>query len=250
MLKSVTTSYAVVRRDGQVQKIDAKELTIGDIVILEEGDKIPADLVLIETNRLKVDESNLTGESVPVEKSPKEEAYMDSNVTLGNGVGIVTAIGMDTSIGKIAEVIQEEKGETPLQKKMDKLGKTLSVIAIIVCVFIFIFELFRGIPIVETFLTAVSLAVAAIPEGLPAVLTLTLALGMQQLTKSNAIVRRLLSVETLGSCTVICSDKTGTLTENKMTVRDAFFYNENKSLEINALCNNSTIRELQANLQV
>ena len=243
MLKSVTTSYAVVRRDGQVQKIDAKELTIGDIVILEEGDKIPADLVLIETNRLKVDESNLTGESVPVEKSPKEEAYMDSNVTLGNGVGIVTAIGMDTSIGKIAEVIQEEKGETPLQKKMDKLGKTLSVIAIIVCVFIFIFELFRGIPIVETFLTAVSLAVAAIPEGLPAVLTLTLALGMQQLTKSNAIVRRLLSVETLGSCTVICSDKTGTLTENKMTVRDAFFYNENKSLEINALCNNSTIRD-------
>lgn len=139
MLKSVTTSYAVVKRDGQVQKIDAKELTIGDIVILEEGDKIPADLVLIETNRLKVDESNLTGESVPVEKSPKEEAYMDSNVTLGNGVGIVTAIGMDTSIGKIAEVIQEEKGETPLQKKMDKLGKTLSVIAIIVCVFIFIF---------------------------------------------------------------------------------------------------------------
>lgn len=243
MLKSVTTSYAVVRRDGQVQKIDAKELTIGDIVILEEGDKIPADLVLIETNRLKVDESNLTGESVPVEKSSKEEAYMDSNVTLGNGVGIVTAIGMDTSIGKIAEVIQEEKGETPLQKKMDKLGKTLSVIAIIVCVFIFIFELFRGIPIVETFLTAVSLAVAAIPEGLPAVLTLTLALGMQQLTKSNAIVRRLLSVETLGSCTVICSDKTGTLTENKMTVRDAFFYNENKSLEINALCNNSTIRD-------
>ena len=109
--------------------------------------------MLIETNRLKVDESNLTGESVPVEKSPKEEAYMDSNVTLGNGAGIVTAIGMDTSIGKIAEVIQEEKGATPLQKKMDKLGKTLSVIAIIVCVFIFIFELFRGIPIVETFLT-------------------------------------------------------------------------------------------------
>lgn len=242
MLKSVTTSYAVVKRNGDVQKIDSKELTIGDIVILEEGDKIPADLILIETNRLKVDESNLTGESMPVEKSPKEEAYMDSNVTLGNGIGIVTAIGMNTSIGKIAEVIQKEKGETPLQEKMDKLGKTLSVIAIIVCIFIFIFELLKGVPIVETFLTAVSLAVAAIPEGLPAVLTLTLALGMQQLTKSNAIVRRLLSVETLGSCTVICSDKTGTLTENKMTVRDSFFYNKNKSLKINALCNNSTIK--------
>lgn len=242
MLKSVTTSYAVVKRNGNVQKIDSKELTIGDIVILEEGDKIPADLILIETNRLKVDESNLTGESMPVEKSPKEEAYMDSNVTLGNGIGIVTAIGMNTSIGKIAEVIQKEKGETPLQEKMDKLGKTLSIIAIIVCIFIFIFELLKGVPIVETFLTAVSLAVAAIPEGLPAVLTLTLALGMQQLTKSNAIVRRLLSVETLGSCTVICSDKTGTLTENKMTVRDSFFYNKNKSLKINALCNNSTIK--------
>lgn len=242
MLKSVTTSYAVVKRNGDVQKIDSKELTIGDIVILEEGDKIPADLILIETNRLKVDESNLTGESMPVEKSPKEEAYMDSNVTLGNGIGIVTAIGMNTSIGKIAEVIQKEKGETPLQEKMDKLGKTLSIIAIIVCIFIFIFELLKGVPIVETFLTAISLAVAAIPEGLPAVLTLTLALGMQQLTKSNAIVRRLLSVETLGSCTVICSDKTGTLTENKMTVRDSFFYNKNKSLKINALCNNSTIK--------
>ena len=168
---------------------------------------------------------------------------MDSNVTLGNGVGIITAIGMNTSIGKIAEVIQEEKGSTPLQEKMEKLGKTLSLIVIIVCVFIFIFEIFREIPLVETFLTAVSLAVAAIPEGLPAVLTLTLALGMQQLTKFNAIVRRLLSVETLGSCTVICSDKTGTLTENKMTVRDEFFYNKNKSLEINALCNNSTIRD-------
>ena len=242
MLKSVTTSYAVVKRDGQVQKIDAKELTIGDIVILEEGDKIPADLVLIETNRLKVDESNLTGESVPVEKSPKEEAYMDSNVTLGNGVGIVTAIGMDTSIGKIAEVIQEEKGETPLQKKMDKLGKTLSVIAIIVCVFIFIFELFRGIPIVETFLTAVSLAVAAIPEGLPAVLTLTLALGMQQLTKSNAIVRRLLSVETLGSCTVICSDKTGTLTENKMKVTKWDSENPYMLAKASFLCNDTKLQ--------
>ncbi len=243
MLKSVTTSHAVVRRDGQVQKVDSKELTIGDIVILEEGDKIPGNLVFIETNNLKVDESNLTGESVPVDKSPKEEGYMDSNVTLGNGVGIITAIGMNTSIGKIAEVIQEEKGSTPLQEKMEKLGKTLSLIVIIVCVFIFIFEIFREIPLVETFLTAVSLAVAAIPEGLPAVLTLTLALGMQQLTKFNAIVRRLLSVETLGSCTVICSDKTGTLTENKMTVRDEFFYNKNKSLEINALCNNSTIRD-------
>ena len=245
MLKSVSTSYAVVRRDNEIQKIETKELTIGDIVILEEGDKVPGDLILIETNNLKIDESNLTGESVPVEKSVNDETYMDSNVTIGNGIGVVTAIGMNTSIGKIAEVIQEEKGSTPLQEKMDKLGKTLSLIAIVVCIFIFIIELLKGVAIVETFMTAVSLAVAAIPEGLPAVLTLTLALGMQQLTKSNAVVRRLLSVETLGSCTVICSDKTGTLTENKMTVRKEFFYNKNKSLEINALCNNATIREGQ-----
>ena len=148
---------------------------------------------------------------------------------------------MDTSIGKIAEVIQEEKGETPLQKKMDKLGKTLSVIAIIVCVFIFIFELFRGIPIVETFLTAVSLAVAAIPEGLPTVITITLSVGISNLAKKKTVVKQMQAVETLGAIDIICSDKTGTITQNKMTVKEEYVLDENMLNYICALCNDALI---------
>ncbi len=241
MLKSFTTQKAVVRRNSKIQKIESKYLTIGDIVLLEEGDKIPADLILIESNNLKVDESFLTGESEPASKCINDEVYMDSNIISGNAEGVVTKIGMKTAIGEIAEMVQEESEETPLQTKVSKLGKVLSLISIIVCVFVFVLELTKGIPIVETFMTAVSLAVAAVPEGLPAVLTLTLALGMQQMAKSNAIVKRLLSVETLGSCTVICSDKTGTLTENKMTVREGYFFNESKTSLIGVLCNNAVL---------
>ena len=242
-LKTLITKTAVVKRAGEIETIDSKELTIGDIVLLEEGIKIPADLILIESNNLIVDESSLTGESEGVDKNINDEAYMDSNILSGNAVGVVSNIGMATSIGKIAEVVQAESGETPLQRKVDRLGKSLSAIAIIVCIAVFILELFKGVPLVQTFMTAVSLAVAAIPEGLPAVLTLTLALGMQQMAKSNAIVKKLLSVETLGSCTVICSDKTGTLTENKMTVTDSFYYNRNKTALIARLCNNAIIKE-------
>ncbi|WP_296808389.1 calcium-translocating P-type ATPase, PMCA-type [uncultured Methanobrevibacter sp.] len=241
MLKSFTTQESIVRRNSKIQKIESKYLTIGDIVILEEGDKVPADLILIESNDLKVDESFLTGESEPASKDIDDEVHMDSNIISGNAEGVVTKIGMETAIGEIAGMVQEESEDTPLQNKVSKLGKVLSFISIIVCVFVFILELSKGIPIVETFMTAVSLAVAAVPEGLPAVLTLTLALGMQQMAKSNAIVKRLLSVETLGSCTVICSDKTGTLTENKMTVRESYFFNENKTSLIGVLCNNAVI---------
>ncbi len=148
---------------------------------------------------------------------------------------------MATEIGKIADIVQEDDEETPLAKRVGKLGKTLSAIAIVVCIAIFIMEFLKGIPLVETFMTAVSLAVAAIPEGLPAVLTLTLALGMSEMAKSNAIVRKLLSVETLGSCTIICSDKTGTLTENKMTVVESFYTNEDKTHLIGKLCNNAVL---------
>ena len=242
-LKTLITKTAIVKRAGEIKTIDSKELTIGDIVILEEGIKIPADLILIESNNLIVDESSLTGESEGVDKDINDEAYMDSNILSGNAVGVVSNIGMATSIGKIAEVVQQESSETPLQRKVDRLGKSLSAIAIIVCIAVFILELFKGVPLVQTFMTAVSLAVAAIPEGLPAVLTLTLALGMQQMAKSNAIVKKLLSVETLGSCTVICSDKTGTLTENKMTVTDSFYYNEEKTAIIGRLCNNAILKE-------
>ena len=245
-LKTLITKHAIVKRSSEIKTIDSRELTVGDIVILEEGIKIPADLVLIESNNLIVDESSLTGESEGVNKDIDDEAYMDSIVLSGNAMGVVSDIGMATSIGKIAEVVQQESSETPLQRKVDRLGKSLSAIAILVCIAVFVLELYKGVPLVETFMTAVSLAVAAIPEGLPAVLTLTLALGMQQMAKSNAIVKKLLSVETLGSCTVICSDKTGTLTENKMTVTDSFYYNAEKTALIGTLCNNAVIREDEA----
>lgn len=243
MLKTLITKKAIVKRSSEIKTIDSKELTIGDIVLLEEGIKIPADLILIESNNLIVDESSLTGESEGVEKDIDDEVYMDSNILSGNAIGVVSKIGMATNIGKIAEVVQQESSETPLQEKVDRLGKSLSAIAIIVCIIVFILELSKGFALVQTFMTAVSLAVAAIPEGLPAVLTLTLALGMQQMAKSNAIVKKLLSVETLGSCTVICSDKTGTLTENKMTVTDSFYYNNEKTALIATLCNNAVINE-------
>ena len=240
-LKGLITKHAVVKRDNQIHEIDAKELTIGDIVILEEGCKVPADLALIETHNLSCDESQLTGESEAVKKDISDNVYMDSNILSGHGLGVVEHIGMQTEIGKIADIVQEADEETPLAKRVGRLGKILSAIAIVVCISIFILELSKGIPIVETFMTAVSLAVAAIPEGLPAVLTLTLALGMSEMAKSEAIVRKLLSVETLGSCTVICSDKTGTLTENKMTVVESFYTNRDKTHLIGKLCNNASI---------
>ena len=240
-LKSLITKTAVVKREGHVKEIDAKLLTVGDIVVLDEGCKVPADLVLIESHKLSCDESGLTGESAAVKKESNDKMFMDSNVLSGHGVGVITNVGMNTEMGKIAGVVQEEDDETPLAKRVGKLGKILSAIAIVVCIAIFILELAQGVPIVETFMTAVSLAVAAIPEGLPAVLTLTLALGMSEMAKSKAIVRKLLSVETLGSCTVICSDKTGTLTENKMTVVESYYTNKDKTHLIGKLCNNASI---------
>ena len=240
-LKGLVVKTAIVKREGKITEINAEELTIGDIVILEEGCKVPADLILIEGNDLTCDESNLTGESDAVQKQTNDELYMDSNILSGNGEGLVKSIGMKTQIGEIAKIVQEDDDDTPLKEKVGKLGKTLSLIAIIVCIAIFILELLKGIPLVETFMTAVSLAVAAIPEGLPAVLTLTLALGMNEMAKSHAIVRKLLSVETLGSCTIICSDKTGTLTENRMTVVKSYYTNEEKTLKIGKLCNNAVI---------
>ena len=240
-LKGLITKHAIVKRDGEISEIDAKDLTIGDIVLLEEGFKVPADLTVIEANNLSCDESQLTGESEAVRKQTDDNAYMDSNILSGNGVGVVANIGMQTEIGKIADIVQEADEETPLSKRVGKLGKILSAIAIVVCIAIFILELTKGVPLVETFMTAVSLAVAAIPEGLPAVLTLTLALGMSEMAKSHAIVRKLLSVETLGSCTIICSDKTGTLTENRMTVVESFYTNRQKTHLIGKLCNNAVI---------
>ncbi len=252
-LKGLISTEAVVLRDGQEQTVPAGELTLGDIVLLEEGDNVPADLRIIESYDLLIDESAMTGESLPVEKhaqtilsddhGTENMAFMETDVASGRGKGVVVEIGMDTEIGKIAEMIQEEEEQTPLQQKIGTLGKTLGLLAVIVCSVVFVLEYLQGVPLVDTFMTAVSLAVAAVPEGLPAILTLTLALGMQRMAKSNAIVRKLLAVETLGSCNVICTDKTGTLTLNQMTVRDARVKDQKMVYTIAALCNNATQSE-------
>ena len=249
-LKGLVSTEAVVVRDGETLRIPASELTLGDIVIIEEGDNVPADLRLIETYDLRIDESALTGESIPIRKThenPEDErdviAFMESNVVSGRGKGAVIATGMETSMGKIARMIQEDEGKTPLQEKIISLGKSLGLIAVVVCALVFAIQFLRGLPLVETFMTAVSLAVASVPEGLPAILTLTLALGMQRMAKSNAIVRRLLAVETLGSCSVICTDKTGTLTHNRMTVRESELTSPEMALMVCALCNNATVSE-------
>ena len=248
-LKDMSSAEAVVLRDGKKVKIPAAELTIGDVIVVEEGDKIPADIRIIKSYDLLVDESALTGESKPVKKDEnfvsdeetKNLAFMDTNVSTGRGMGVVVEIGMNTAIGKIAEMIQEEEAKTPLQDRIASLGKMMGLIAVVVCSGIFVLQFFKGVPIVENFMTAVSLAVAAVPEGLPAILTLTLALGMQRMAKSNAVVRKLLAVETLGSCTTICTDKTGTLTKNKMTVRQTKITSPEMAYTVSALCNNSSI---------
>ena len=231
-LEKLSAPHCKVIRDGETKIIESRELVVGDIVVIETGDNVPADLRLIESVNLKIQEAALTGESVPVEKDaevvlPEDSpigdrinmAYSSCSVTYGHGKGVVTAIGNQTEVGKIASMIQSVPDiRTPMQIRLDKLGKTLAVICLVVCIIIMVIGLCYGRNLLEMFMTAVSLAVAAIPEGLPAVSTVVLALGVQRLAKKNAIVRNLPSVETLGSTTVICSDKTGTLTQNKMTV--------------------------------
>ncbi len=248
-LKSMTSRSTIVLRDNKKTQINVEDLTIGDVVILEEGDNIPADLRIIEAYNLKINESSLTGESLAVTKTSEADndcehkniAYMNTAVSKGRAKGVVIQTGMDTEIGKIASMIQEDEEKTPLEIKIEKLSKILSLISVIICILIFAIEIFRGIPAANTFMTAVSLAVAAIPEGLPAILTLTLALGMQKMAGNKAIVRKLLAVETLGSCSVICSDKTGTLTMNRLTVTDSYVTDEKMTKTISQLCNNARI---------
>ena len=236
-LQKLSDHASKVIRDENMQIVPAKELVPGDIVVLDTGDYIPADLRILEAVNLKTQESSLTGESVPVEKTSeiieeqeigigdrKNMLFSSSLVTYGRGKGIVVETGMTTEVGKIAGMINStEKQQTPLQQKLDKLGKTLGIAALVICVVIFILGILQGKEIISMFMTAVSLAVAAIPEGLVAVSTIVLAIGVQKMVKKNAIVKRLPAVETLGSATVICSDKTGTLTQNKMTVEKIFW---------------------------
>ena len=244
-LQKLSSHVAKVIRDGKIVVVQSAELVPGDIIVLDTGDYIPEDLRIIEAVNLKAQESALTGESVPVEKieeaisddevgigDRKNMLFSSSLITYGRGKGIVVETGMKTEVGKIAEMINETVDEeTPLQIKLNNLGKTLGIVALVICAVIFVVGTIYGKAPLNMFMTAVSLAVAAIPEGLAAVSTIVLAIGVQRMVKRNAIVKKLPAVETLGSASVICSDKTGTLTQNKMTVKKVFCNGELLELE-------------------
>lgn len=263
-LQKMTSPYSKVRRNGHVVKIKSEEIVPGDIVIIEAGDAIPADIRLLEASSLKVEEASLTGESVPVEKTSmvisadKDEeiplgdrsnmVYMGTSAVYGRGEGVVTATGMSTEMGKIAGIISDTENEkTPLQEKLTSLGKTLSIAVLGVCILIFAFSIVRkgdysGASILDSFMLAVSLAVAAVPEGLVAVVTVVLSIGVTKMSDRNAIIRRLTAVETLGCTQIICSDKTGTLTQNVMTVVDTFGNSELLAISM-ALCNDAALSD-------
>lgn len=255
-LKKMSAPHCKVIRNGKKQVIESRELVVGDLVELETGDSVPADLRLTQAVNLKIQEAALTGESLPVEKITEallgecalgdrcNMAFQSCSVTYGRGQGIVVATGKDTEVGKIASMIQSvPEVKTPMQVRLDKLGQILAYAALGICAIIFVVGLLYGRDVLSMFMTAVSLAAAAIPEGLPAVSTIVLALGVQRLAKRNAIVRNMPSVETLGSTTVICSDKTGTLTQNRMTVVETKTDDESLLARIAVLCNDSNINE-------
>lgn len=257
-LKALTSPHAFVKDGVHIKEIPAANLEVGDIVVLEAGCQVPADLELTQTINLKIEESALTGEAVPMSKNEtdKNRAYMTTNVTYGRGEGVVVAIGMDTEIGKIARMIQNSKNEmTPLQKRLADLGKVLGTVSIFLCVLLFFMAVLQKRNVGEMLITAISLAVAAVPEGLPAIVTMVLALSVSRMVEVNTVVKRLPSVETLGCVSVVCSDKTGTLTQNRMTVTRCYVDGQIKGareLDKNtekhflygaALCNDASLAE-------
>lgn len=256
-LKSMSAPHARVIRDGEEKIIDAAGLVPGDIIKLEAGDFVPADARLLKSVSLKSEESALTGESVPSEKDAQSQVKEDAplgdrsnmvfsgcSITYGTALAVVTQTGMNTEMGKIAGLLEgEEETQTPLQKKLAQLGKYLGLMALAACAVIFIVGLINGINVLEIFMTAVSLAVSAIPEGLPAIVTIVLAIGVQRMVKKNALIRRLPAVETLGSASVICSDKTGTLTMNRMTLTKAYTDSAAQPEEISS-SNSESIKKL------
>ena len=256
-LKNMSAPHARVIRDGKEMLISSSELVPGDIIRLEAGDFIPADARLLQSASLKAEESALTGESVPSEKDAEAVVAEDAplgdrsnmvfsgcSVTYGTATAIVTATGMDTQMGKIADLLDnEEDGQTPLQQKLAQLGKYLGFMALGACAIIFLVGILNGLEILHIFMTAVSLAVSAIPEGLPAIVTIVLSIGVQRMVKKNAIIRRLPAVETLGSASVICSDKTGTLTQNRMTLVKAWLDGQDEPEDISEN-NSEAIRKL------
>lgn len=259
-LKEIASPHALIREGTHIREIPASELVPGDIVLLEAGRQVPADLELTAAVNLKIVEAALTGEAVPVSKNTKDRnlAYMSTNVTYGRGEGIVRAIGMDTEIGRIARLLKNTGTEmTPLQKRLADLGKILSTVSVFLCLLLFILAVLQRRNVAEMLITAISLAVAAVPEGLPAIVTMVLALSVSRMVKVNTIVKRLPSVETLGCVSVVCSDKTGTLTQNRMTVTRCYTEGsevkpEELSKDVNchfiqgfALCNDASLAEGQ-----
>ena len=254
-LKEMTPPRAKVVRDGIVKEINAEELVPGDIIILEAGNYVPADCRLLESHNLKIEESSLTGETEAVLKDAdmiakkdvalgdmKNMAFMASIVVNGTGKAVITDIGMNTNVGKIAGmIIKDETPETPIQKKLGQVGKVLGLVCLAICVLIFLIGMIKKIDPIEMFMTSVGLAVAAIPEGLPAIVTIVLSIGVTKMAKNNSIIRKLPAVETLGSSKVICSDKTGTLTQNKMTVVEIKSNNDNLALELASMCTDCDI---------
>lgn len=268
-LKKMSAPSAKVIRDGRVQEIDALQVVPGDIVVLEAGNYVPADCRLINSYNLKIEESALTGETIPTNKDSgrilKENtamgdlcnmAFATTVVVNGHGEAVVVDTGMNTRVGKIAGmIIEDESPDTPIQKKLNEVGKMLAIACIVICVLIFVIGIFKKIPIVEMFMTSVGLAVAAIPEGLPAIVTIMLSIGVTRMAKKNSIIRKLPAVETLGSSSVICSDKTGTLTQNKMTVTEVrnchgIANSDDKKfiLELGTMCTDTTEERMDGRL--
>ena len=261
-LKKMSAPKARVKRGGKIEEIDSENVVPGDILILEAGNFVPADCRIIESFDLKIEESSLTGETIPSEKEAniilknettmgdmKNMAFATTIVVNGRGIAVCTNTGMNTKVGKIAGmIIEDENSETPLQRKLGEVGKTLAIACMVICALIFVIGIFKKIPIIEMFMTSVGLAVAAIPEGLPAIVTIMLSIGVTKMAKKNSIIRKLPAVETLGASSVICSDKTGTLTQNKMTVveiRNASGIIKEKTaiLELATMCTDTVINK-------